>query len=255
MDNKIQREKDFHNEAFAKGTRRELDKYYSIFGPIRQDFLNLLQPQAQGRKVLEYGCGVSDALSKISPLAVELVGIDISEEAVLQSRKKALDDGLENCRFAVMNAEQLEFEPESFDVVFGYGIIHHLDLNKAYSEIARVLRPGGKAFFMEPLGHNPIINLYRRFTPSMRTPDEHPLLRKDLKCSQLFFKQVHISYYHLFTLFAVPFRRHAIFGSLFKGLSALDKMVFQYIPGAKYLAWYTIIELSMPDILEKDLHP
>src|SRR3546814_4334755 len=46
---------------------------------------------------------------------------------------------------------------------------------------SRVLRPGGRAVFIEPLGLNPAIELYRRFTPSARTPDEHPLLRRDFR--------------------------------------------------------------------------
>jgi hypothetical protein len=48
------------------------------------------------------------------------------------------------------------------------------DLSLACSEIARVLRPGGPAIFVEPLGHNPLINAYRKRTPALRTVDEHP---------------------------------------------------------------------------------
>jgi len=51
-----------------------------------------------------------------------------------------------------MNAEELKFADDYFDIVCGGAILHHLDLNKALSEIARVLKPDGKAIFVEPLG-------------------------------------------------------------------------------------------------------
>jgi SAM-dependent methyltransferase len=74
-------------------------------------------------------------------------------------------------RFLVMDAESLGFDEGSFDVVVGSGILHHLALRQS-----RVLRPDGCAVFVDPLGHNIFIRLYRKLTPSMRTADEHPLL-------------------------------------------------------------------------------
>ena len=49
-------------------------------------------------------------------------------------------------------AEELPFEDESFDLVFGHAVLHHIpDLDKAFSEFRRVLRPGGAiAFAGEP---------------------------------------------------------------------------------------------------------
>src|SRR3546814_3139995 len=71
---------------------------------------------------------------------------------------------------------------------------------------SRVLRPGGRAVFIEPLGLNPAIELYRRFTPSARTPDEHPLLRRDFRRFDAAFGSTSCRFYGLATLAAVPFR-------------------------------------------------
>ena len=76
---------------------------------------------------------------------------------------------LTGVRFQVMNAEVLEFPDASFDLVFGVAILHHLDLDTACAEFLRVLRPSGTAVFLEPLGHNPFINLVRWATPAART--------------------------------------------------------------------------------------
>src|SRR3546814_9362268 len=99
-----------------------------------------------------------------------------------------------------MNAEAMTFPDDSFDLVFGSGIIHHLDIDRAFGEIARVLRPGGRAVFIEPLGLNPAIELYRRFTPSARTPAEHPLLRRDFRRFDAAFGSTSCRFYGIPTL-------------------------------------------------------
>ena len=93
--------------------------------------------------------------------AARVVGIDISDVAIEKARGASRAAGIENAEYRRMNAEFLEFDDNSFDLICGTAILHHLDLTRAYSELARVLKPGGLAVFMEPLGHNPLINVYR----------------------------------------------------------------------------------------------
>ncbi len=246
MHDRLEKEKAFHNEAFSTGIRKPLDAYYSIFDEIREEFRARLKAYAAGKDALECGCGVNSYARELAPYLRQLKGIDISDEAVRQSVEIKIVGGLENCAFVVMNAEQLEFPDQSFDLVFGVGIIHHLDLPVFYSEAARVLKPTGKMLFMEPMGYNPFINIYRKLTPKLRTPDEHPLLRKDLKIINNYFNHLKISYYHFFTLLAVPFRNTKLFNPILRCLSSLDHFMFRYIPGFKYLAWYVIIEAESP---------
>ncbi|MGQ9464975.1 MAG: class I SAM-dependent methyltransferase, partial [bacterium] len=54
--------------------------------------------------------------------------------------------------FNIMDAENLAYKSKAFDLVYGIGILHHLNLNKVIPEIRRVLKPGGKAIFREPMG-------------------------------------------------------------------------------------------------------
>src|SRR3546814_19128134 len=93
----------------------------------------------------------------------------------------ATETGL-HATFSVDNAEQTSFPDASFDRIGGSGILHHLDLDRAYAEIARLLKPGGRAVFLEPLGHNPLLTAYRDRTPRMRTEDKnHPLRNEERK--------------------------------------------------------------------------
>lgn len=83
--------------------------------------------------------------------------------------------------FLMMDAHKLDFEDNSFDVVFGKAILHHLDYAVALDEINRVLKPGGTMVFMEPLDMNPVGWVVRAVTPDMRTPDEVPMRLRHLK--------------------------------------------------------------------------
>jgi SAM-dependent methyltransferase len=136
-----------------------------------------------------------------------------------------------------MNAEALDFPSESFDLVFGSGVLHHLNLESAYSGIARVLRPGGKAVFIEPLGHNPIINWFRNRTPDMRTPDEHPLLMRDIKLAKQFF-DIEIKYFSLCSIAAKWCK------PLLVPLETLDRQLFSWIPSIRKHAWLCVIQMT-----------
>ena len=129
---------------------------------------------------MEYGCGTGALAFDLAEQGSNSVAIDISPVAISEAEQVAHARGL-TARFEEMNAEAMTFDNDSFDLVFGSGILHHLDMERATQEVIGVLRPGGRAVFIEPLGYNPIINAYRRVTPTMRTEDEHPLLRSDLE--------------------------------------------------------------------------
>lgn len=238
---RLEREREFHNEAFAQPVRAQAAKFYSITRARDAEFRRRVLPYAQGSG-LEYGCGpAKDSLLIPPPPGCEVTAIDLSEVAVEEAQKQAeaLGGGV---TFQVMDAEHLDFPDGSFDVVVGRGILHHLDLAQAYSEIARVLRPGGRAVFIEPLGHNPLINVYRNRTPALRTVDEHPMVVKDFALAENFFAGVEVRYFHLFSLGAIAFRNTRMFNAVLSATERLDSVVLR-IPGVRRLAWYSILEL------------
>jgi ubiquinone/menaquinone biosynthesis C-methylase UbiE len=80
-----------------------------------------------------------------------LTATDISPGMLRRLSETAEDLGLE-IETVATEAEELPFEDESFDLVFGHAVLHHIpDLAQAFAEFRRVLRPGGAiAFCGEP---------------------------------------------------------------------------------------------------------
>ncbi len=146
----------------------------------------------------------------------------------------------------VMDAENTTFTNSCFDLICGSSILHHLNVTKAYDEIRRILQPDGRAVFLEPLGHNPLINLYRKRTPALRSPDEHPLLIKDLQAANDFFSSLTINYFHLFSLLGFPLRHSSIFHPLMQFLEAVDRTGFSVLPFLRKYAWTTVFVLAEP---------
>ncbi|WP_214470055.1 class I SAM-dependent methyltransferase [Mesorhizobium sp. dw_380] len=201
----IAREREFHNARFAQAEdpRKHLDKWYWAIrhGAMQQDAL--IRRLATDADLLEYGCSTGgwslDDLH-LPTVCRSLVGIDISDVAVRRAEERARELEASNTEFLAMNAEAMTFPDGSFDLVYGRGIIHHLDLVKCYTEVSRVLRPGGKALFYEPMGHNPLLNAYRSSTPGIRTEDEHPLLVSDFELARHYFAQADVRYFGLFSV-------------------------------------------------------
>lgn len=116
-----------------------------------------------GERVLDVGCGTADLClilaGQVGPSG-RVTGVDISEEMLSIGRRKVERAHLaERVELMAGNALDLPFPDAAFDVVTsGFVLRNVADLPRALSEMARVLRPGGRAVVME-LSHpsNPLV--------------------------------------------------------------------------------------------------
>ena len=225
-------------------------KYHSIARKTKLLLEKWLSYECQGKRFLDYCCGDGAVAVKIAKTGVdEIVGIDISGVSIENAKKLSLEEQVDKkTKFMVMDAENMEFEDNYFDIAYEHGALHHLNLEKAYSEIARVLKPNGKFLCVEALGHNPIIQYYREKTPHLRTEYEtkHILRKKEIYLAKKYFKKVEIlGFFYLFSLLAVPFRNFRIFNVILTILESIDEILLK-LPILKWQAWQVVFVLSEP---------
>jgi SAM-dependent methyltransferase len=170
LEARLQREAQFHDTKYAGGDL--YPRHYAAW-PTQYVYTQMRDSlgDLHGKRVLEYGCGEGWITRDLARLGGEVCAFDISPQAAANTKRLLSDTNLlDRCSVGVMPAENLTYDAESFDLAVGFAIIHHLDLGKALTELHRVLKPGGSAYFAEPLATNPLIQLYRRLTPQFRTP-------------------------------------------------------------------------------------
>lgn len=104
--------------------------------------------ETKGQQVLEIGVGLGADHQMFAEAGAVLHGIDLTARAVEHTSTRLGALGLSS-QLAVGDAESLDFADASFDVVYSWGVLHHSpDTAKAFTEVHRVLKPGGAARLM-----------------------------------------------------------------------------------------------------------
>ena len=138
-----------------------------------------------GKRVVDFGCGSGANTVLLANRGAHVWGIDISEDLLrLAQRRLAVSGRAGGATFIAGSAHDMPFPDSSIDVVFGIAILHHLDLDLVSKEVRRVLKPGGRAIFQEPVRNSPVLRFVRSLIP-YRAPDispyERPLTDEELK--------------------------------------------------------------------------
>lgn len=117
--------------------------WYKGMRVINEGLLKRYLPKNKSLKILDAGCGPGAALVYLSQFG-EVIGVDISEEALQFAKKRG--------RVIKGDVSSLPFRDETFDVVVCLDVLYHqwVHVEKALSEMKRVLRKGGILFIREP---------------------------------------------------------------------------------------------------------
>ena len=224
-------------------------KYYSIT-KASEDYKHawLDDNCKDNTKILDFACGNGENGIYAASACSECLGIDIDPVGVANANQNAKSFSLsDKCSFSVMDGENMDFDDNTFDLAVEYGALHHVDLDKALSELRRVLKPNGKMMCIEALRHNPIIHAYRRRTPHLRTEWEvdHILGIESLTIMEKYFHEVNPKFFHLSSLVLVPLRKTFLFPMLLPVFDLLDRLLLSSKLIGKY-GWIMAVELKNP---------
>ncbi len=125
----------------------------------------------RGGRILEIGCGrgvgVEIIFDTFDPSYVEAFDFDPDQFGL--AKQRLLSRYQDKVKLYDASATEIPSPDSSFDAVFDFGALHHIPGNSvAISEIARVLKPGGRFFFMELLSSltmKPIMRLLTQHSP------------------------------------------------------------------------------------------
>jgi len=153
-----------------------------------QDFALLLAHAdcTPNSRILELGCGSGWTTEWLARLGFKVTALDINADMLELGRermaacKRAFPETPMSAEFVTGDAEELDFEDESFDAVCCVNSLHHIpDIPKALTEIHRVLKKGGRFLFFEPgEGH-------AESEVSKREMEEHGVTEKDIIIDEL----------------------------------------------------------------------
>lgn len=221
----LQNERRFENSKVENpDLRKDQSKYYWAIDLSEEQHKQATYEAIKGKKVLEVGCSSGRDAERYTMYAREFTGIDISDAAITQAAEK----GLPNATFLCTDGHLLPFDDESFDCVIVNALLHHLDLEQAFAEIARVLRPQGCLVFKEPLGTNIFFQAYRAITPAARTVDERPLTFADLKLMKRYFVVEDVHWYGFLNILSAFTKGAGIRAFLTRFDDALSKTPIRY---------------------------
>jgi 2-polyprenyl-3-methyl-5-hydroxy-6-metoxy-1,4-benzoquinol methylase len=204
-------------------------------------------PDLRGLRVLDIGIGEGFSSVRMALAGAQVTGIEVSAAALERAALLASRSGV-TIDLRQMPGENLNFEDGTFDAVLCMSAYHHMDQERAASEFARVLRPGGRLVLVEPLATNPPAWLYRRvgrFLSREATSEETPLRVRDLRFLRQHFRKVGWRGMYLLSLGLFGLDRiwnnsnpfiHRVTKTAFRWVSPLDSAVLK-IPGLQRIAW------------------
>jgi arsenite methyltransferase len=144
----------YPQDLLARVPEASCESFAGVANPFS---MGALQP---GEDVLDVGCGAGMdtlvAAQMVGPTG-SVTGIDMTPEMVVKARGSVAEMGLDNATIIEGSAEHLPFDDATFDVVISNGVIDLIpDKDAVFSEITRVLRPGGRIQLADVTIQNPV---------------------------------------------------------------------------------------------------
>lgn len=258
MSEELDREREFHDDWANSVQPNEVDVMgaWTELATPETFWISRQLGDIKGLKVLDLGCGLGEGSVYFALRGAEVTASDLSPGMCDLARRVAIHNGVQ-VQTLITSATDLSNVPDnSYDIVYGANMLHHVDIEKCIDEVFRVLKPGGRAAFWDPVQYNPIINIYRKMASGVRTEDEHPLRVKDLAYIKQKFDKTNTKFFWLSaTLIFVRFYlidkigpsegrywkliidRREKHSNFLKFAHRFDRVLLRVIPPLKWWCW------------------
>jgi len=253
------RERDFFNHHNDSTEIKDADLIALPFLSAIPEEVTKHFPSLQDKYVCDFGCGYGVTSAWFARQGARVLGFDVAETNVMIARRAAKVNKVEDrMTVEVMQAESAPLPPNTFDLVFGNGVLHHLDIDISARQILRVLKPGGVAIFREPLGENQLLEWIRRSplrgSSHRHSQDERSLRYADVDVLRRVFPHVEFRETELFGLLGALLREFDATSTtspgrekLFRQIRQLDCFLLSKLPLLRRLASYSTLCLFKPN--------
>jgi len=215
---------------------RPWNPYWYVYGFARE------QARKGKARLLDFGCGCGTTSVRFAKLGYEVDGFDISDSSLRIANNLAERYGFDTqISLTRQTAESLDYPAEHFDIIVGFDILHHVDINLAISECHRVLKKGGVAIFKEPVEaylldrvrNTRVVSFFFpsevNFTPGRHiTKDERKLKQDDISIFRRYFSNISERRFTLLSRLDVLFRR--FYGKRSSPLEIVDYCLLKIVP-------------------------
>jgi 2-polyprenyl-3-methyl-5-hydroxy-6-metoxy-1,4-benzoquinol methylase len=257
------READFFDKDYIETDKQHSLEGYRVPERIIQQVVNPTSPHLQPReyavsllgglenkKILDYGAGDGWNAVCLAKAKARVWAIDISEKGIELTKKKAAANGVSEFVIAeVRNCYSTNFPPNMFDIVYGGGVLHHLDIEAVGKELSKILHPDGVVVFLEPIRETKIMDIIKKVVlfitkrkASEVTEDEAPLTSGRINLLKPYFRIINYRYFNVLSSANLLIKS----GLLKSFLLWADSLLIRFIPGFRLLGRGVVIELRQP---------
>lgn len=217
---------------------------------IDREYACSLLGNLEGKKLLDYGAGDGWNTVCFAKAKAKVWAIDISQKGVELTKKKCAANGVSESVLAdVQDCYKTKFQNNMFDIIYGGGILHHLDIETAGQELSRILHPDGVAIFYEPIRETKVMDIIKaivlrfiRRNPSEETEDETPLTRKRISLLKPYFGIINCRLFNVLSTISLLINSKILKWFLLWA----DYLFIKYFPGFDKLGRAVVIELRQP---------